>query len=331
MPESAGAPANTDPQMAPELPEVVQNVVRPKAPVVGRVVSSRRCTASPKAAGFVRHVEIDISGTPLAGSFRAGQSFGVVPPGEDDRGKPHKLRLYSLACPTAGEDGRGNVVATTVKRLIDEHWETHTLYRGVASNYLCDLQEGDEVLVTGPSGKRFLLPARPDEHEYLFFATGTGIAPFRGMLGDLEAAGVGSRVTLVMGVPYASDLIYHDELTELVENRPGFRYLPTLSRQEQPDGTRAGQYVQDRIALDPASGGEDSIEAMLRSDRTLIYICGLAGMELGIFRAMASILPRDTLRGYLTIPDDAPPPEEWTAAMIPRTIKPTARVMTEVY
>jgi len=331
MPESPSAQATERNAAGPEMPDVVQNIVRPKQPVTGRVIATRRCTASPKAAGFVRHVEIDVSGTPLAGSFRAGQSFGVVPPGEDDAGKQHKLRLYSLACPTAGEDGEGTVIATTVKRLIDEHWEDHTLYRGVASNYLCDLQEGDEIRVTGPSGKRFVLPARPEAHDYLFFATGTGIAPFRGMLADLAAADADSRVTLVMGVPYASDLIYHDELTAMASDRPNFRYLPTLSRQEQPDGSARGQYVQDRIATDPALGTPEGIDSMLASERTLIYICGLAGMELGIFRAMAESLPPETLTEYLTIGDDAPPPGEWTAAMIPRTIKPTPRVLTEVY
>ena len=100
-----------------------------------------------RSASFVRHVAIDVSGTALAGSFRVGQAFGVITPGEDQRGKPHAVRLYSLACPSQGEDGEGNVVSTTVKRVIDEYspqkegdnTEAHQLFLGVCSNYLCDL------------------------------------------------------------------------------------------------------------------------------------------------------------------------------------------------
>ncbi|MEL7473745.1 MAG: hypothetical protein AAGK04_10550, partial [Planctomycetota bacterium] len=63
----------------PELPEVSMNLLTPREPGVGVVVRNEICTAR-KAAGFVRHVEIDVSGTPLAGAFRSGQSFGVIPP-----------------------------------------------------------------------------------------------------------------------------------------------------------------------------------------------------------------------------------------------------------
>ena len=68
------------------------------------------------------------------------------------------------------------------KRLIEERKpqrpdddpDDHSLFLGVCSNYLCDINPGDEVLVTGPSGKRFLLPANPEEHDFLFIAAGTG-------------------------------------------------------------------------------------------------------------------------------------------------------------
>jgi ferredoxin--NADP+ reductase len=313
----------------PELPEVTQNAATPAAPVIGKVVSNRPCTKGRRAAGFVRHVSIDVSGTPLAGSFRAGQSFGVLPPGEDERGRAHKLRLYSIASPTAGEDGSGAVLATTVKRLIDEHWETHRLYTGVASNYLCDLAEGDEVRVTGPSGKRFLLPADPSKHDYVFVATGTGIAPFRGMLGDLVASGCTSKVTLIMGSPYASDLLYHDDLVKLSEEHDWFTYLTAISRHEQADGA-GPMYAEGR--LDPANPGGEAVLAQLASERTLVYACGIAGMELGLFRAMRRRLSDEALGQYLTLTDEAPAdPGAWERKMIPRQIQPTKRVFLEVY
>ncbi len=303
----------------------------PSAPVEGVVVSNERCTASKKSAGFVRHVAIDVSGTPLSGRFIAGQSFGVIPPGTDAKGVPHKVRLYSIASPTAGEDGRGAVLATTVKRLIDEDWVSGSLYLGVASNYLCDRRPGDRVKVSGPNGKRFVLPARADEHDYVFFATGTGIAPFRGMLGDLYGtpAAPGTRrprVTLVMGSPYASDLLYHEQLLDLARREPAFTYLPTLSREKQTDGSPAA-YVQDRL-----STHRDLFGPMLASDRALVYICGVAGMELGIFQGLARYLPADARKQYLDLdPDAASDPTGWTRRMIHKQVRPTRRVFLEVY
>lgn len=316
----------------PVLPEVEVNVVRPTDPVIGRVVASELCTlGGRKSAAFIRHVAVDVSGTPLAGRFRAGQSFGVLPPGVDDKGKAHKLRLYSISSPTRGEDGQGNVLATSVKRVLDEHWDDHRLFVGVCSNYLGNAQVGEEIRVTGPSGKRFVLPSEPAKHDYVFFATGTGIAPFRSMAIDLLEGGYDCRVSLVMGSPYRTDLIYDDQFRELVRKHPNFRYITAISRERQED-TDKMLYVQDRILHDPAGSGPGSLPEQLASDRTLIYVCGLAGMELGIFRGLYDALGREGASGYVRVDDEiAGDPKSWNKRMINRQIRTTRRVFLEVY
>jgi ferredoxin--NADP+ reductase len=297
----------------------------PSDPCEGVCVVNERCTGR-KAAHFVRHIAFDVSGTRLAGNFVPGQAFGVLPPGLDPNGRPHKLRLYSIASPSRGEDGAGTVIATTVKRTIDEHHETKRLFLGVASNFLCDLKPGDKVRLTGPSGKRFVLPAAPGEHDYLFFATGTGIAPFRGMLMELLGAKASSRIVLVMGAAYATDLLYHEELRRLARENPNFTYLTAISREKQEDG-QGPMYVQDRLRSD---AGE--LVPLLQSHRTLVYICGLAGMELGIFQHMATLLPPAALPGYLGV-DEAVARDvaSWQRGMIQRQVRPTRRVFLEVY
>ncbi|MEO1583944.1 MAG: hypothetical protein AAFR96_05145 [Planctomycetota bacterium] len=310
----------------PSLPQVEMHVHRPNEPAEAVVVRTEICT-NRKAAGFVRHIELDVSKTGLAGRFRAGQSFGVIPPGEDARGRPHSLRLYSIASPTAGEDGAGAVLATTVKRSIDEHWDDHSLFLGVASNHLCDLKPGDTVKVTGPNGKRFLLPQDRHDWSYLFFATGTGIAPFRGMLMDLFEADTQppANATLVMGAPYRTDLLYDDALAEMDRRHGSMHYLTAISRETDPSAGRS-LYVQDRLDTHP-----ELIE-LLSADKALIYVCGIAGMELGIFRALARRLPADILPRFLSIdPEVASDPESWTRRMIHKQIKPTRRVFLEVY
>lgn len=299
---------------------------------VGTVIASTRCTSGPrgKSASFVRHVSIDISKTKIAKNFRAGQSFGVLPPGLDHNNQPHKLRLYSIASPTRGEDGSANVLATTVKRTIDEHWDSHKLFLGVASNYLCDLQVGDEVKVTGPSGKRFLVPTAHDQHDYVFFATGTGIAPFRGMLMDLlsspDAAPSKSNIILVMGSPYSSDLLYHDELTALASKHKNFTYLTAISRERQDDGGPA-IYAHDRLATH-----RDLFASVLSSSRGLLYICGISGMEMGVFQNLHTILPTDARDQYLAVdPEAATNTKSWDRKMLHKQLRPTRRVFLEVY
>ncbi len=316
----------TDLAGIPEMPEVPQHLVKPVAPVVGRVHATRLCTKSRKASGFVRHVEIDVSGTALENSWTAGQSFGVIPAGQTPEGKPHKLRLYSIAAPTGGETGDGSIITTTVKRLVDEHWDSHKLVQGVCSNYLCDLNVGDQIKLTGPVGKRFLLPKDPSKHDYLFIATGTGIAPFRGMILDLIKQGMPSRVAMLMGTPYETDLLYDDTLNAWQDKYENFSYHTAISRHTTTDQPRP-LYVQDRLSEDA-----ETLQPMLASERTLIYICGLAGMELGVFQTLARILPPEQLAQYLTVSDELlADVDNWERSMIPKQLKKTKRVFLEVY
>lgn len=316
----------------PVLPAAKMNLVPPTKPVVGRIVSTRLCTKG-KSASFIRHVAIDVSGTPLAGNFHAGQSFGIIPPGEDAKGKPHKVRLYSVASPSYGEDGQGNVISTTPKRVIeelrsgDEDPQDHSLYLGVCSNYLCDLKVGDEVLVAGPNGKRFLLPSNPDDHDYVFIATGTGIAPFRGMAMELfegPSAPTASEVHLLMGAPYTTDLLYDDLFTRLAAEHDNFHYHTAISRELRPDG-RPGLYV-DRLLEEQL----ETFRPLLENPRTLVYICGLAGMQVGVFTALAA---HGLDGGYINIKDElaSVPPSQWDPQQVKRYARPTARCMLEVY
>lgn len=318
-------------ETGPVMPDVKMHLALPANPVTAKVVDTRRCTlgsgrgGASKSSGVVRHVSFDIAGTPLAGAFRPGQSFGVIPPGVDERGLSHKLRLYSLASPTRGEDGNGTIVATTVKRLLDEQWETHGLFVGVCSNYLCDLKPGDAVQLTGPSGKRFVLPANPSDHDFIFFATGTGVAPFRGMVMDLLESGASSRVVLVMGSAYTSDLLYHEQFEDLAARHPNFTYLPTISRHIGPLADRT-LYVQDRLVTH-----RDLIEPLLASPRALVYVCGIAGMELGIMRGMHAMLGEGRIGAYVACDDDYRDPASWDRKLLNRQVRPSRRVFLEVY
>jgi len=102
-----------------------------------------------------------------------------MPAGEDANGKPHKLRLYSIASTRHGDNFNGNTVSLCVRQL--QYEKDGETINGVCSTYLCDIKPGDKVKITGPVGKEMLLPDEEDAN-IVMLATGTGIAPMRAYL-----------------------------------------------------------------------------------------------------------------------------------------------------
>jgi ferredoxin--NADP+ reductase len=316
-----------------EFPEVSAKLVKPTEPAVARVAGNEICTYG-KSNAWVRNISLDISGTALERSFSVGQAFGVIPPGRDTHGKPHKVRLYSIASPEDGEDGAGKVVCTPVKRVVDEYRNSSAaqptrrgLFLGVCSNYLCDLVPGDEVLVTGPIGKRFLLPIDREAHDYVFVATGTGIAPFRGMLLELLRSSRGPtqrQIWLLMGAPYTSDLLYHEQLLQLQREFDNFNYVCAISREPHAESQR-GIYVDRLFQLQ-----RERLAPLLAAPHTLLYLCGLAGMQFGVFRQLRSL---GLLNGYATPTAAlcARSVADWSDQAMRHAVKPNERCMLEVY
>src|SRR5438874_5542597 len=144
-------------------------------PATATVTGNYRLTGE-GASADVRHIVLDFGS--IAFPVLEGQSIGIVPPGTDANGKPHYVRLYSIASPRDGERPRYNNAALTVKRVTHDH-DGHPV-QGVASNYLCDLAKGAHVKVVGPFGTSFLMPNHPDS-SLLMICTGTGSAPMRAM------------------------------------------------------------------------------------------------------------------------------------------------------
>ncbi len=117
---------------------------------------------------------------------------------------------------------------------------------GFMSNFLCDMEEGDEIGCQGPFGD-FIL--RPPMRDTIFIATGTGIAPFRSMLHWVladPARHQNKQLWLVFGNRTESDIYYNEEFLRFARDHANFNYMPTLSRGggEWP-GLRG--YVQEHV------------------------------------------------------------------------------------
>jgi benzoyl-CoA 2,3-epoxidase subunit A len=76
------------------------NLHGPKTPTTATVVGNARVTAVGKEYD-THHVVLDFGSMPFP--VLEGQSIGILPPGSDDKGKPHHARQYSIASPRNGE------------------------------------------------------------------------------------------------------------------------------------------------------------------------------------------------------------------------------------
>src|SRR2546426_4579766 len=117
-------------------------------PALATVTGNHRLTAD-GASADIRHIVLDFGAA--AFPVLEGQTIGILPPGTDANGKPHYVRLYSIASPRDGERPRYNNVALTVKRVTHDH--DGKPVDGVASNYLCDLAKGEQVKVVDRSAR----------------------------------------------------------------------------------------------------------------------------------------------------------------------------------
>ncbi len=104
------------------------------------------------------------------------------------------------------------------------------------------------------------------------------------------------------------------------------RYITAISREPQGDG-HPKMYVQDRF-----SSNRDELVPLLDSERTLVYLCDLAGMETGIYQQMARLLARESLEQFLTVSDEAMGDvDSWDRKVVKQHVKPTKRIFLEVY
>jgi ferredoxin--NADP+ reductase len=268
--------------------DVPVNIYRPNAPFTGKCVSNDGLLAE-GGIGMVQHVKFDISGGDLR--YFEGQSIGIVPPGKDHKGKPQKLRLYSIASTRHGDDVDDKTVSLCVRKLEYKDEKTGKEVEGVCSTFLCNLKPGDEVQITGPTGKEMLLPEDPDA-KVIMMATGTGIAPFRAYLWrmfkdnerhanpDYHFKGL---AWLVFGVATTPNILYKQELEEIQEKYPdNFKLTYAVSR-EQKNAEGGKMYIQDRIAENA-----DELWSLIQDEKTHVYICGLKGMETGIDAALTN-------------------------------------------
>lgn len=257
------------------------NLYGSKNPITATVVGNVRVTEVGREYD-THHIVLDFGVMPFP--VLEGQSIGVLPPGLDERGKPHHARQYSIASPRNGERPGYNNISLTVKRVLENH--QGQAVKGVASNYMCDLKVGDTVQVIGPFGASFLMPNHPKSN-IVMICTGTGSAPMRAMTEwrrRLRASGKfeGGKLMLFFGARTAQELPYFGPLQNLpkdfIDTNFAFSRAVNIPK----------RYVQDAIRERAAD-----IAELIKDPNTFIYVCGLKAMEEGVLLALKEVVTQN--------------------------------------
>lgn len=249
------------------------------------VVSTERIT--PATTDEVREIQFDVADAALQAA--AGQSVGVLAPGQAEFGQRHHFRLYTVADLPERQAGRTRLTLC-VRRCdyVDEY--SGERFRGRASNWLCDRRPGDQVTMTGPYGLAFAVPEEPGANLMLIGA-GTGIAPFRAFLRHLYAMRppFAGKVRLFHGGRSGLDLLYqNDQRGDLASyvDQPTFAAIEALS---------ARPHWSDDIDWSGAMKSRGAeIAALLDDVKTYVYVAGLERIRDQLDKVFASVIGSPT-------------------------------------
>ena len=189
-----------------ELLNFDEEMIRSGLPIqeaVVEVVSNENVTRDMRRL-VVRLVE------PAEGfTFFPGQYVDFTVPGTEE------TRSFSMANTSSLESGQLEfVIKIYPGGLFSEFLDTK-------------VDVGDRLDVTGPFGV-FTLRDNPTA-PLVFLGGGAGMAPILSLLRSMAERGIDRPATFYYGARTAADLCFEDELRELEQRLPAFRYVPALS------------------------------------------------------------------------------------------------------
>ena len=217
--------------------------------------------------------------------FVAGQLIGVLVPGPHPMGNQYHFRLYTIADLVEQKATKQSELSIVVRRCnyIDEY--SGEEYSGIASNYLCDLEPGKQVLITGPFGIPFQQPEEKDAN-IIMIGMGTGIAPFRAFVKKLyqDKERHDYSVRLFYGAHTGLEMLYMNDHNNDLANyfdENTFKAIQALST--RPDWQRTGA-LEEALQLH-----QEEVWQMLNSHKTYVYIAGVEEINKQLNKAFSKM------------------------------------------
>ena len=172
--------------------------------------------------------------------------------------RPLRSRQYSIASSQAIYDDEVHV---TVKQV--EYKSLNRERKGVCSNWLVTLSEGDSVPLYIKPNNSFKLP-KDDQAKIIMVGAGTGVAPFRSFLQQREADGLTGNTWLFFGEQhFRSDFLYQLEWQKYIKTGVLENISLAFSRDQAEK-----IYVQNRLV----EQAETLFEWL--ENGAYIYVCG---------------------------------------------------------
>ncbi len=196
-------------------------------------------------------------------SYRPGEFISLHLP--DENGEVFK-RSYSIASVA------DNPAAADSLELVASFVEN-----GRATRWFWQAQPGVEIAFAGPHGQ-LVWPEAPPKRVMLI-ATGTGVAPYRSMLKQMQPAlAQGVQVEVLFGVRDAADAFFVDDFRQQAAAFANFRFSLCVSRGDVGGADMfTGRVTQRLRDLNP------------QADQDLVYLCGNPAMVDEVFEQLKTV------------------------------------------
>lgn len=200
-----------------------------------------------------RHIEIEVEDGELI--YEPGDAIGINPINPD--GSKASPRLYSIAS-SVNEHGNEAHITVSIVKYKNDGQEV----KGLASNYLADLEIGQDVEFYISKNRIFKLPA--DDKPIIMVGPGTGVAPFRSFVAERNSRGASGKNWLFFGDRnFKNDFLYQAEWLDYLNSGILTRLDVAFSRDQEEK-----IYVQHRLI----EKGQEIFKWL--EDGAYFYVCG---------------------------------------------------------
>lgn len=190
-------------------------------------------------------------------TYIPGQFVSFILPHEGD--KPLK-RSYSIA------NLEQNSENTQYLEIVVAYVEG-----GKATEFFFNAQPGIQIDITGPFGLLYLPKELPKR--VFLVGTGTGVAPYRCMLNQLNDY-PDTEFHILFGAQYEEDMFYLNDFKQAAQKENIF-FHPCLSKQDPLPADCSKGYVQHKL---------ESLTPNAETD--LVYLCGNPNMVDDVFNLL---------------------------------------------
>jgi ferredoxin-NADP reductase len=204
--------------------------------------------------------------------FIPGQ-FVMVRPYIEKHGKVIP-RAYSISSSPTRAMTEGGYFDLTVRQTEEP----------TVSKWLNDCEVGDEIPFRGPYGNFVWEPGNPESEQLFMLGGGSGITPLKCILEYIHDRRLTNKVSLFYSCRTQTDIIFKEELPELVKGVKNARLMITLTREgaeTEWTGSR-GRFGLEDVSREIKNENFDI-------NKSMFYLCGTPPFVGGMIKHICDI------------------------------------------